>query len=190
TSYVSSECGGESPHRSAPAAAGRCRYTRASIDTTTPSDEMTIAVGTPKNVQFPVRRVSSAMRTIAYQIRNTRNRSPGRIRGPHRRAIHSSAIAPMIPLTDSYRNSGWKNVESKGYDAHGYSDTPCSQSIAMPQGSVVGGPYSSWLKKFPQRPTACMTNRPGAITSAPFQNDCFHSRVMTMTAIVPVRMPP
>jgi hypothetical protein len=36
----------------------------------------------------------------------------------------------------------------------------------MPQGSVVGGPYSSWLKKLPQRPIACMRNRHGATMSA------------------------
>ena len=102
--------------------------------------DTTIAVGIPKNVQLSVRSVSSSSRTTAYQTRNRRNRSPGRRRAPHRRAIQSRVTAPMIPLRDSYRNSGWKNVESTGYVAHGYSAIRCSQSIAMPHGSVVGGP--------------------------------------------------
>ena len=41
----------------------------------------------------------------------------------------------------------------------------------MPHGAVVGGPYSSWLKKLPQRATNSIANRPGAITSAQAQND-------------------
>ena len=62
--------------------------------------------------------------------------------------------------------------------------------MAMPHGRSVGGPYSSWLKKFPRRPMACITNRPGAMTSAHFQNDCFQSQVTTIRAIVPVMIPP
>ena len=71
---------------------------------------MSIAVGMPKNVQLPVRRVSSRNRTTAYQMKKISSRSPGRIRGPQRRAIHSRVTAPRIPLIDSYRNSGWKPV--------------------------------------------------------------------------------
>ena len=35
-----------------------------------------------------------------------------------------------------------------------------AQSMAIPQGRSVGGPYSSWLKKLPQRAIACMISRP------------------------------
>ena len=90
-----------------------------------------------------------------------RNRSPGRIRGPQRRAIQSSVIAPRMPLTDSYRKSGWKPVVSGGYIVHGYCGTRWAQSMVMPHGRSVGGPYSSWLKKLPQRPMACITKMPG-----------------------------
>ena len=47
-------------------------------------------------------------------MKKMKNRSPGRIRAPHRRAIQSSVIAPTMPLIDSYRNSGWKNVVASG----------------------------------------------------------------------------
>ena len=46
----------------------------------------------------------------------------------------------------------------------------CAQSIGMPHGSFVGVPYSSWLKKFPQRAMACITNSPGATMSAQRRN--------------------
>ncbi len=48
----------------------------------------------------------------------------------------------------------------------------CSRS-GCPTGSVVGGPYSSWLKKLPQRAMACIRNRPGATMSAQRQNGRF-----------------
>ena len=48
--------------------------------------------------------------------------------------------------------------------------TRYSHSIGMPHGRVVGGPYSSWLKKFPQRAIACIVNRPGATMSAQRRN--------------------
>ena len=73
---------------------------------------------------------------------------------------------------------------------HGYSTTRWAQSIAMPHGRLVGGPYSSWLKKFPRRPIACITNRPGAMTSAHFANDWCQRRVMYQAAMVPVMIPP
>ena len=60
----------------------------------------------------------------------------------------------------------------------------------MPHGRFVGGPYSSWLKKFPQRPIACITNSPGAMTSAQRRNDTFQRRVTKYAAIVPVMIPP
>ena len=62
--------------------------------------------------------------------------------------------------------------------------------MAMPHGRSVGGPYSSWLKKFPQRPIACITKMPGATTSAQRQNDCFQRRVRNHATSVPVRIPP
>ena len=83
-------------------------------DRTITTIETTIAVGSPKNVQLLTRSVSSANRTTAYQMKKIRMRSPGRIRLPNRRAIHSSVIAPMAPLSDSYRNSGWKPVVASG----------------------------------------------------------------------------
>ena len=138
-SYRSASGVGGSPQRSTPEP-GRCRIANTTIANAITIADTTIAVGTPKNVQLPARSVSSSSRTTAYQTRNRRNRSPGRRRAPHRRAIHSSVIAPMTPLSDSYRNNGWKNVVSTGYKVHGYWMTRWSQSIAMPHGSVVGGP--------------------------------------------------
>ena len=172
----SSSGAGGSPQRSPSAAPGRWRMASTTSDPTITSAEMIDGGRDPEHVQLPVRSVSSANRTAAYQIRKIRNRSPGRIRAPHRRAMYRSVTAPMIPLTDSYRNSGWKHVVSNGYVVHGYAMTRWSQSMAMPHGRFVGGPYSSWLKKFPQRPMACITKMPGAMTSAHFQNDCFQSR--------------
>ena len=95
-----------------------------------------------------------------------------------------------MPLTDSYRKSGWKPVVAGGYIVQGYGATRWAQSMVMPHGRSVGGPYSSWLKKLPQRPMACMTNRPGAMTSAHFQNGCFQYRRMTKADDDPVRIPP
>ena len=37
----------------------------------------------------------------------------------------------------------------------------CAHSIAMPHGASVGGPYSSWLKKLPQRAMPCAKSVPG-----------------------------
>ncbi len=62
--------------------------------------------------------------------------------------------------------------------------------MAMPQGALVGGPYSSWLKKLPSRPIACIANSPGAITSAHLEKDWCQRRVMYQAAMVPVTIPP
>ena len=62
--------------------------------------------------------------------------------------------------------------------------------MVMPHGRSVGGPYSSWLKKLPQRPIACITKMPGAMTSAHFQNGWCQRRRMTAAAMIPVRIPP
>jgi hypothetical protein len=48
--------------------------------------------------------------------------------------------------------------------------------MAIPQGRFVGAPYSSWLKKFPQRPMACIANSPGATASAHRKNGCRFQR--------------
>src|SRR3954454_18302730 len=77
-----------------------------------------------------------------------------------------------------------------GYCAMPWSPTRGGRWIAIPQGRFVGGPYSSWLKKFPQRPTASMTNRPGTMTSAQRRNDWCQRRVITYAAIVPTMIPP
>ncbi len=81
-----------------------------------------------------------------------------------------SVNAPRTPEIDSYRNSGWKRVVSNGYAAQDRSWTRYWHSIGMPHGRVVGEPYSSWLKKFPHRAMACITNRPGATQSAQRRN--------------------
>ena len=39
-------------------------------------------------------------------------------------------------------------------------------SVLVVIGCVVGAPYCSWLNQLPKRPTACATNRPGAMASA------------------------
>jgi hypothetical protein len=41
----------------------------------------------------------------------------------------------------------------------------------MPQGRLVGEPYSSWLKQLPQRAIACIAKSPGATASAQDRND-------------------
>ena len=60
----------------------------------------------------------------------------------------------------------------------------------MPHGRFVGGPYSSWLKKLPHRPIACITNRPGRDHVRPAQNDTCQRRMTSQAAIVPVMIPP
>ena len=60
----------------------------------------------------------------------------------------------------------------------------------MPHGRVVGGPYSSWLKKLPSRPVACITKIPGATMSAQRQTETRWRRARTSTAIAPVTKPP
>ena len=102
-----------------PRPAGGARPAAPARPTITASDTI-IAVGIPKKVQLSMRRVSSANRTAAYQMKKMRSRSPGRIRLPHRRAIQSSVTAPRTPLSDSYRNSGWNPVVASGYSVHGY----------------------------------------------------------------------
>ena len=78
------------------------------------------------------------------------------------------------PEIDSYRKSGWKRVAVSGNSAgQGYAATRWAQSIGIPHGSVVGGPYSSWLKKLPQRAMACIVNSPGATMSAQRRNGAF-----------------
>ena len=124
------------------------------------------AVGTPKNVQLSTRKPSSANRVRPYHTRKISRRSPGTSRELARRASQISTIAPAIPDSDSYRNSGWKCVVSGYVTRSVYGATRWAASILIPHGRVVGGPYSSWLKKLPQRPIACMTNRAGAIASA------------------------
>ena len=57
-----------------------------------------------------------------------------------------------------------------------------AHSISMPHGRPVGGPYSSWLKKFPHRAIACMTNAPRATTSAHLQKLWCHRRRTTISA--------
>ena len=93
---------------------GRWRQASSTSETTITATETTIAVGIPKNVQLSMRRVSSANRTAAYQMKKMSTRSPGRIRLPHRRAIQSNVTAPRTPLIDSYRNSGWNPVVASG----------------------------------------------------------------------------
>jgi hypothetical protein len=60
----------------------------------------------------------------------------------------------------------------------------------MPHGRFVGGPYSSWLKKLPSRPAACMTKIPGATMSAQRHAETRYQRARTSTAIAPVTNPP
>ena len=123
----------------------------------------------PKKVQLPVRMNSSTNRVAPYQTKKISSRSPGTSLAVRRLASHSSVAAPIRPDTDSYRNNGWKCVVASGKSSHGYAATRWAQSIAIPHGNVVGGPYSSWLKKFPNRPTACMMKRAGATMSAQVQ---------------------
>jgi hypothetical protein len=63
-------------------------------------------------------------------------------------------------------------------------------SIAIPQGRFVGEPYSSWLKKLPQRAIACIANRPGATASAQDRKDWRFQRTYRNAAIVPAMIPP
>jgi len=107
--------------------------------------DMIWAAGTPPTTQLPVRRFSRRNRTIGYQMKKTRAWSPGRSGYGRRRDSQMRKSAPAIPLTDSYRKSGWKAVVASGNCAHGYWARPWSpirwaQSIAMPHGRVVGGP--------------------------------------------------
>ena len=62
--------------------------------------------------------------------------------------------------------------------------------IVIAVAALVGGPYSSWLKKLPQRPIACMTNSPGATTSAQRKKLWCVRRTYHAPAIVPVMIPP
>src|SRR4051794_19909744 len=98
--------------------------------------------------------------------------------------------APISPDSDSYRNSGWKRVVSNGNEAHGYASMRWTHSMGMPHGRVVGGPYSSWLKKLPQRAMACIVNRAGAMMSAQRQNGTRRQRAYTTTAMNPAAIPP
>ena len=87
----------------------------------------------------------------------------------------------MTADRDSYRNSGWKCWPSVAFGSEpggqAYWATRFLHWMAIPHGRFVGGPYSSWLKKFPSRPIACIANRAGATTSAQRQNDwCFQRR--------------
>ena len=132
-------------------APGRWRITSSRIEPTIAIAETSIAVGMPKKVQLSTRRVSSTNRTTAYQMRKIRNRSPGRIRLPNRRAIQSSVTAPDDAAQRLVQEQRLEARSSRsGYWEHGYSTTRWAQSIAMPHGRFVGGPYSSWLKKLPQ----------------------------------------
>ena len=131
------------------------------------------AIGTPKNVQLSARRASRPNRTTPYQMKNTASRSPVRRRRAYRRARNSSTSRPRKPDTDSYRNSGWKCCPSVAFGSEpagqAYWTIRCEHWIAIPHGRFVGGPYNSWLKKFPQRAMACIVNRPGATMSAHIQ---------------------
>jgi len=62
--------------------------------------------------------------------------------------------------------------------------------MGIPHGSVVGGPYSSWLKKLPQRAIACIRNRAGAMMSAQRAKDSRCRRVYQARASVPRMIPP
>ena len=77
------------------------------------------AVGTPKKVQLSWRKVSRTKRTRPYQTKKSRIRSPGRSRFRAWNPSQIRASAPSSPDSDSYRNSGWKNVVSNGNVSHG-----------------------------------------------------------------------
>ena len=55
--------------------------------------------------------------------------------------------------------------------------TRWAQPIAMPHGRLVGGPYSSWLKKLPQRAMPCANSAPGTSESAESRNGDVLQRV-------------
>src|SRR4029077_5410891 len=101
------------------------------------------AVGTPKNVQLPVRSPSRANRVTPYQMKKIQSRSPGPSAAERRAASHRSTRAPAIPDSDSYRNSGWKWIDSGKEGEHAYWAIRWAQSILIPHGRAVGGPYSS-----------------------------------------------
>ena len=140
--------------------------------------DTTCAVGTPKNVQLSWRRVSSANRTTPYQMKKTRTRSPGRSRSRSRKPSQMRTTAPS--------NAGQRLVQEERVEAGRlrerrrteYAAIRCTHSIGIPQGSVVGGPYSSWLKKLPQRATACIANSAGRddVRPAP-ERQALHPRV-------------
>ena len=141
----------------------------------TNSTDTICAVGTPKNVQLSARGASPA-RTGRCR---TRRRRPGAGRPAAAaceawKPIQIRTSAPSAPESDSYRKSGWKRVEVSGQGAapgsRGRAAIRWAQSIGIPHGSVVGEPYSSWLKKLPQRAMACIVNRPGAMMSAQRRN--------------------
>src|SRR5436189_2588659 len=163
-------------------------------DGITMSAETIIATGTPKNVQLSARNVSRKNRTTPYQTKKTSSRSPVRSRLRRWKPIQMSVTAPSAPEIDSYRKSGWKNWPSVSVGAEpggqAYAATRWAQSIGMPHGSVVGGPYSSWLKKLPQRAMASIVNRPGATMSAQRRKSCRLYRTYTNAATVPNAIPP
>ena len=69
--------------------------------------------------------------------------------------------------------------------------TRWAQSIAMPHGRLVGGPYSSWLKKLPRRADRLHHEQAGRDRRPPTsQNDWCQRRVMYQAAMVPVMIPP
>ena len=57
-------------------------------------------------------------RVDPYQMKKIPSRSPGTSHFAWR-ASQSRVIAPRSPDSDSYRNSGWKNVVSTGNAAQG-----------------------------------------------------------------------
>ena len=148
------------------------------------------AVGMPKNVQLSRRRFSSRNRVVPYQTRKISSRSP-EISFDDQRAAEPDqeqrAEDPRDRLVQEQR------VEVGRLGEPLVQGTPRSGGRSrslIPHGRVVGGPYSSWLKKFPQRPIACMTNRPGATTSAHCGKLWCLQRMYSHAAIVPVTIPP
>ena len=98
---------GGSADRRAGARAGAVAST-ISAATTMTATETTWAVGTPKNVQLSARSVSSTNRTMPYQMKKIRSRSPARSRRRRWKPSQIRTSAPRTPEIDSYRNSGWK----------------------------------------------------------------------------------
>ena len=97
------------------------------------------AVGMSPIRQLPIRRNSTRNRTRPIQMNMIPARSPIHSHGRGRLASQIKTSAPMSPLSDSYRKSGWKWVWSTGNVAHGYSAMRCSQSIATPHGRSSAG---------------------------------------------------